>query len=73
MHALYAGFSFLTLCITAADRTNAAIQRAKNMGETGITGAFADQFDEIEKKLESFPPLNDPPPDNTSEVVDMIK
>ncbi|XP_076804829.1 laminin subunit beta-1-like isoform X2 [Clavelina lepadiformis] len=62
-----------TIITELKDRTNAAIQRAKNMGETGITGAFADQFDEIEKKLESFPPLNDPPPDNTSEVVDMIK
>ena len=37
------------------ERTEAAIARAREIGESGVTGGFEMEFEEIEKILDSIP------------------
>ena len=36
-------------------RTEAALEEARKIGETGVTGSFEKEFQEIEKTLDSIP------------------
>jgi len=48
----------LTITLTrdvSTDRTQRALDRAREIGESGVTGGFEKEFEEIERILDSIP------------------